>query len=618
MHADAAEHWFAARRPGRPRHGAPRAPGWTCSRRAAPAPTTWPSSTPTRTAYPRVRAHLAGAAAAGRPRDRRQRDSPRAASCRPAWMTDMDGIRALHDLLGGDSNLVSTTVPVGDGLALAVKRRVTAYRPSPRPTFDGPAAIPYASVTRHIWGDAGVRRGRRLDLRLDRARARARLRPGAGCVVPALARVPHDLRRRRAALRSARDDGASRIPRRARSCACRAAAALSSAVTPGTTCTRTETRSCACWSCTRRRRARARRARTRAPGRTSSRPTGATATTPCSAVCRAPSPARRTLHEPGAGLAPLAGRARRPLRQHRASHRRRARAESGRGLARRTAHGGDEVVYALEGVLHVRAFGETGTSVFELNPDDAAYIPQGVAHEYRSYGSARRARALRRRPCVSAMTLAIGIDVGGTKIAAGVVDTGLGRRSRRASSAARGPSAARTRCSPTASPWHSGSQPGGRACRSASASASSIDLDGHVQSAQTLEWRDVDVAGAFGALGPAVVESDVRAAALAEARFGAGRGVRGVAVRDRRHGHLVLPRAGRASLRGRARQCDLLRRSAARGGRERARPGRGRRTRARRGGARRRRARQRGRSGRSRARRRSRLARQRARPRRRS
>ena len=30
---------------------------------------------------------------------------------------------------------------------------MTTYRPSPRPTFDGPTAIPYASVTRHIWGD---------------------------------------------------------------------------------------------------------------------------------------------------------------------------------------------------------------------------------------------------------------------------------------------------------------------------------------------------------------------------------------------------------------------------------------------------------------------------------
>jgi hypothetical protein len=27
------------------------------------------------------------------------------------------------------------------------------YSPSPRPTFDGPAAIPYASVTRYLWGD---------------------------------------------------------------------------------------------------------------------------------------------------------------------------------------------------------------------------------------------------------------------------------------------------------------------------------------------------------------------------------------------------------------------------------------------------------------------------------
>ena len=35
---------------------------------------------------------------------------------------DMDGMRAMHDLLGGDRSLVATTVPVGDGLAIAVKR----------------------------------------------------------------------------------------------------------------------------------------------------------------------------------------------------------------------------------------------------------------------------------------------------------------------------------------------------------------------------------------------------------------------------------------------------------------------------------------------------------------
>ena len=31
---------------------------------------------------------------------------------------------------------------------------MTPYLPSPRPTFAGPAAIPYSGVTRHIWGDA--------------------------------------------------------------------------------------------------------------------------------------------------------------------------------------------------------------------------------------------------------------------------------------------------------------------------------------------------------------------------------------------------------------------------------------------------------------------------------
>jgi quercetin dioxygenase-like cupin family protein len=30
------------------------------------------------------------------------------------------------------------------------------YQPSPRPTFDGPAKIPYSTVTRHLWGDPGA------------------------------------------------------------------------------------------------------------------------------------------------------------------------------------------------------------------------------------------------------------------------------------------------------------------------------------------------------------------------------------------------------------------------------------------------------------------------------
>src|ERR671917_403167 len=29
-----------------------------------------------------------------------------------------------------------------------------SYSPSPRPTFDGPAHIPYEAASRHLWGDA--------------------------------------------------------------------------------------------------------------------------------------------------------------------------------------------------------------------------------------------------------------------------------------------------------------------------------------------------------------------------------------------------------------------------------------------------------------------------------
>ena len=49
------------------------------------------------------------------------------------------------------------------------------------------------------------------------------------------------------------------------------------------------------------------------------------------------------------------------------------------------AHGGDEVVYVRKGTLSVRAWTADKTYVFQLAPKDAAYIPAGVAHEYRNY-----------------------------------------------------------------------------------------------------------------------------------------------------------------------------------------------------------------------------------------
>lgn len=50
-----------------------------------------------------------------------------------------------------------------------------------------------------------------------------------------------------------------------------------------------------------------------------------------------------------------------------------------------------------------------------------------------------------------------------------------------------------------------------------------VDLAGNVTSAHTIDWRGLPVQARFSRLAPAVVESDVRAPALAEALLGAGR-----------------------------------------------------------------------------------------------
>lgn len=122
------------------------------------------------------------------------------------------------------------------------------------------------------------------------------------------------------------------------------------------------------------------------------------------------------------------------------------------------------------------------------------------------------------------MTLAIGIDVGGTKTAAGLVDTATGTREARLERGTR----PRREASEVLADCV------GMAQRLAAGQVGTpigigvcelVDREGRMRSAQTIDWRDTDVAGAFAAIGPAVVESDVRAAATAEARFGGGRGV---------------------------------------------------------------------------------------------
>jgi quercetin dioxygenase-like cupin family protein len=56
-------------------------------------------------------------------------------------------------------------------------------------------------------------------------------------------------------------------------------------------------------------------------------------------------------------------------------------------------HGGDEVVMALGGSLWIRAWYQGQVHVFELGPEDVCYLPEGSRHEYRNAGGAT-ARAI--------------------------------------------------------------------------------------------------------------------------------------------------------------------------------------------------------------------------------
>lgn len=122
------------------------------------------------------------------------------------------------------------------------------------------------------------------------------------------------------------------------------------------------------------------------------------------------------------------------------------------------------------------------------------------------------------------MSAAVGIDVGATKIAAALVELERGavlRAARTATDAQRGPRAVLGDCVGLARELAAGAE----VAAVGIAVCELVGLDGRVHSAETVDWREVDVAGALAAIAPARVESDVRAAALAEARHGAGAGV---------------------------------------------------------------------------------------------
>jgi glucokinase len=113
------------------------------------------------------------------------------------------------------------------------------------------------------------------------------------------------------------------------------------------------------------------------------------------------------------------------------------------------------------------------------------------------------------------MTVALGLDVGGTKIAAGLVDVERGTvvTARRIPTAPqRGSDAVLADCRALVA------ELGESAAAVGLAVCELVDGVGRIRSAETVDWRDADLSDTFDR-----VESDVRMAALAEGRFGAAR-----------------------------------------------------------------------------------------------
>jgi glucokinase len=121
------------------------------------------------------------------------------------------------------------------------------------------------------------------------------------------------------------------------------------------------------------------------------------------------------------------------------------------------------------------------------------------------------------------VSIVVGIDAGGTKLAAALVDTVAGTvlaRRRALTRPARGAAAVLADCVALTHAVASAGPP----VAVGLAVPELVDRSGAITSHSNWDWRGWDLREAFAEIGPLRVESDVRAAALAEARFGAGHG----------------------------------------------------------------------------------------------
>jgi glucokinase len=123
-------------------------------------------------------------------------------------------------------------------------------------------------------------------------------------------------------------------------------------------------------------------------------------------------------------------------------------------------------------------------------------------------------------------TCAIGLDVGGTKIAAGLVTPSGRVLARRIfpTYPERGGKSVLDNTLVTARDLAQEAASRGREVLGIGVGvAELVDPDGNVTSSHTIAWRNLPIRESFSALAPSVVDSDVRTAARAEAAYGAGR-----------------------------------------------------------------------------------------------
>lgn len=123
-------------------------------------------------------------------------------------------------------------------------------------------------------------------------------------------------------------------------------------------------------------------------------------------------------------------------------------------------------------------------------------------------------------------TLAVGIDIGGTKIAAGLIDVRSGEvrvATTHPTAPHRGGGAVLADCVDITADLLRDQPRKGDAVIGIGV-PELVDQRGRIRSDFQFDWRCTDLVAAFRALGLPRVESDVRNAALAEATFGAARG----------------------------------------------------------------------------------------------